>query len=430
VQDALYNTQEEQNNSISNYYEYATKEGFYTIECKKGTYKLQLDGISLRIFNTGVAILAFNLKNTSYSKASDILAINDFGRRIYPQFLGQNFLKEPKETLLAKRISLMFNNGKEIVEEFNSFTNLETIIKAREKFLPSFIKELIAPNFKKVDSLRPIIDDRMFVISQYHNDALTRKMQSYSQECGYGYETDEFWYKYVFVDGDSKTCQSRYMTKKLINESTYDRWVEWGTLFGVSRYSFVVLTGSGYGKSILLPHMQTMYFQMFTLLLTYRATIIKFSDDIQNVTQEGDTSIVAETKKLYKKYLSFLNKLYFKEVTAQEQGIELYNQAMKIMDIDKYMHDLDNEMNELHAYATMVEEKETARSMNLLTYIGGILLPPSLITSFLGMNTLSGLGEYAWFEKSQSGLWALGVTVGSAFIVPIYLKFFKKEHHE
>jgi hypothetical protein len=338
----------------------------------------------LRVFNTGVAILALNLKNTSYFKASDILAINDFGRRIYPAFLGEHFLKEPKDALLAKKISLELQGEKNVIieEDFCAFYSLRNI---QEKFLPSFIKELIEPNFK-ITTLRPIIDDRMFVLSQYHNDALTRKMQSYSQECGYGYEENEFWYKYVFVDGDSKTCQSRYMTKKLIQESTYDRWVEWGTLFGVSRYSFVALTGSGYGKSILLPHMQTMYFQMFTLLLTYRATIIKFSDEIQNATQKGDEAIVKETKKIYKKYLSFLNKLYFKEITAQDQGIELYNQAMKIMDIDRYMYDLDNEINELHSYADMIEEKSRNEKLDALTYIGAVFLPLSVATGFFGMN--------------------------------------------
>lgn len=97
VQDALYNENEVSNSCISNYYEWnEEQEGTYTINCKKGIFELELDGISLRIFNTNVAILAFNLKNTKYQNPDDILAINDFGRRIYPQFLGDKFTQDTK----------------------------------------------------------------------------------------------------------------------------------------------------------------------------------------------------------------------------------------------------------------------------------------------------------------------------------------------
>jgi len=257
---------------------------------------------------------------------------------------------------------------------------------------------LIDKNFKEPKKLRPIIDDRMFVISQYNSDALSESLKKYDAKDGYAYEYDDFWYKYLFVDGKDKTCHSRYMSKELIKNSTYDRWVEWGTLFGVSRYSFVSLTGSWFGKNRLLPHMQTIYFQIFTLLLAYRATIIKFSDEIQNVTDQADEELSKETKKLYEKYLHFLNKLYFKEVTAQDQGIELYNQAMKVMDIPKYMHDLDNEMNELHSYVEMIEEKKTAKQMNRLTRLGAIFLPGTFIAGLLGMNVLPSSIE-SWYSS-------------------------------
>jgi Mg2+ and Co2+ transporter CorA len=129
-----------------------------------------------------------------------------------------------------------------------------------------------------------------------------------------------------------------------------------------------------------------MYFQIFTLLLAYRASIIKFADDIQEITNKDDDSLINESKKLYKNYLNFLNKLYFKEVTAQEQGIELYNQAIKLMDIEKYLKDLDNEINELFNYIELIESKKETEQMNKLTKLGTLFLPPSLVASIFGMN--------------------------------------------
>ena len=382
VQDALFNKKDEANEYISKYYEYIDQEGTFTIECKKGIYELEIDGISLRIFNTNVAIISFNLINRKYKNSEDILAINDFGRRIYPQFLGENFTCETKNSFLANSITIHQPKlNKTIKEDFSKFDKKENL-NVNMNLLPSYIDHYLKKSFK---SYRHIIDDRMFVISLYLSEDMSNRLKSVEED-KYTYENDEFWYKYIFIDSESKTCQSRYMTKKLILESTYDRWVDWGTLFGISRYSFVAVSSGRFGKNVLLTYMQTMYFQIFTLLLAYRASIIYFSDEIQNTSEKDDTKIAECTEKHYKKYLNFLNRLYFKEVTAQDQGIELYDKALKIMKIEQHLADLDNEINELHSYVEMIEEKKESRSINNLTKLGTIFLPASLIASIFGMN--------------------------------------------
>ncbi|MCT7586798.1 CorA family divalent cation transporter [Aliarcobacter butzleri] len=425
VQDAIYN-KEEKDDSISNYYEYKEQKGTYTICCKKGKFELELDGLSLRIFNTKVAILTFNLKNTKYSDLDSVLAINDFGRRIYPQFLGKNFTCDTKNTILSNCITLTLN-GEEIKEDFTRFDNKKDLDNQSKKLLPNFIHRLIKDNFRnKKDcdkekykgtcKYRPIIDDRMFAISLYMNDALVSELKTFKDDKNeYEYEANDFWYKYVFVDGDYKTCQSKHMTKKLISQSTYDRWIEEGTLFGISRYSFVSITGSWFGKNRLLPHMQTMYFQIFSLLLAYRASIIKFSDDIQNITQKPEEILVKEADELYERYLKFINKLYFKEITAQDQGIELYNQAMKVMDIEKYMNDLNHEINQLHSYVSMKEEKIRNEKLDFISKIGAVLLPPSLLAGIFGMNVLT-FDETLWNETLAILLIVLSGFIGYSFI--------------
>jgi len=423
VQDAIFNQSEiEHKEFISKYYEYAEQKGSYIIQCKYGDFELEVDGISLRVFNTNVGILSFNLCNTKYSKPKEILSINDFGRRIYPQFLGKEYTKETKDSILANCLTLKLGNEviSENFEHFNDVNNLTAIPK-----LPSFIDKLIG----KMGNVRPIIDDRMFVISQYNNDNLTKELSNFKSDKTYSYVCNDWWYEYVFVDGNGKTCQSKLMTQKFVEKSTYDRWVEWGTLFGVSRYSFVALTGSCYGKNVLLPHMQTIYFQMFTLLLSYRASIIKFSDDIQNITSLTDNKIRKETPKLYSRYLKFINKIYFKEVTAQDQGIELYQKAMDILEIDKYMLDLDREMNELHTYVAMLDEREQihnaeAREKRLesISNLGAIFLPPSLLTGIYGGNVTN----YVKDDTTSMYIAAATITL-SAFLGWVIIKYKDKD---
>jgi Mg2+ and Co2+ transporter CorA len=125
---------------------------------------------------------------------------------------------------------------------------------------------------------------------------------------------------------------------------------------------------------------------MFSLLLAYRATIISFADNIQDITSQKDKELLNESQKIYKKYLNFINKLYFKEITAQDQGIELYNKALKIMNIDRYLKDLDQEINELHQYVEMIENKNETKQMNKLTKLGTIFLPGSFLAGIFGMN--------------------------------------------
>ncbi|MBD3796894.1 MAG: hypothetical protein IE887_04000 [Campylobacterales bacterium] len=398
VQDGLYNNEEENEESfISKYYEYIDgSKGTYTIDCKKGKYELSLDGISLRLFNSNIAILSFNLKNNHYTNTEDILAINDFGRRIYPQFLGDNYTQNTKDSILAHSISLTI--GKDVyTEDFSHFDKKENL-KTQDR-LPEFLSKLLDDIFEKSDNskenkrakIEKIIDDRMFTISYYNNSKLAKEMAIYDKNSDqYFYENSDFWYEYVYVDGNGKTSQSKHLTKKLLSDASYDRWVEYSTLFGISRYSFVALTSGGYGENVILPHIQTMYFQMCTLLLAYRASIIAFSNKIQDTTSLSDEEkLFQNAKKLYKDYLRFLNKLYFKEITAQEQGIELYNQASKIMDIEKHMSDLDNEINELHNYINILEEGERNKQLGFISSVGAILLPPSIISSVFGMNTLN-----------------------------------------
>lgn len=422
VREALLSTNDE--NAISKYYEYDYSEGSYKIESKKGTFILDLDGLSLRLFNTNVAILVFHCKNRRYENPEEILAINDFGRRIYPAFLGENFTQETKESSLAYSLSLTIDKHK-YKEDFKKFDTIESLQKKNFSYMPLFVQALLKDNFRNFENIEPVIDDRMFVLSLYNYNTLSQELQRVTHEKQYAYECHEWWYKYIFIDGESRTCQSKYMLERFIKEATYDRWVEWGTLFGISRYSFVALSETSFGENVLLAHMQTMYFQIFSLLLCYRATIIKFSDDIQNITSQPENLIAKETQLLYKRYLDFLNKLYFKELTAQDQGIELYNQAFKVMELDKYMNDLDNEINELHSYVTMIEEKNRNEQLDFISKLGGILLPPSLLAGFFGVNTVHTWG----FFQSSNGVVSVVLLFTSFFIMPVWMmarNFMKK----
>ena len=426
VRKTLYSDKDMTETQAAYYFEFKEQKGVYVLELSNKEYQLDIVGISMRTFDTGVGILSIELENSTYYQAKDILIINDFARRLFPQFLTQNktknlILDEVQQAFLPKRVGIKLENI-EAYEDFSYYTDNVNISKDVTN-LPHYIHVLLGKDFTSHKNsedrihIEPIIDDRMFVISMYMNDALAEKMKIYDNQFNqYEYETNNFWYEYVFVDGNGKTCQSKHMTKKLIKETTYDRWVEWGTLFGLSRYSFVALTGSWYGKNRLAPHMQTMYFQMFTLLLAYRASILHFSKRVAALTLKEKESFNLETLQsdvttIYRDYINFQNNLLFREVTAQEQGIELYEQALKVMQIDKQVKDLDNEIEELHAYVSMkVQEAQSKQAeerenrLETISNLGAVFLPATVIAGIFGMNTIE-------FAQNTNSMWLSGALI-------------------
>ena len=238
----------------------------------------------------------------------------------------------------------------------------------------------------------------MFVISFYKNSKFANDLKR-------DFIKNDRWYEYIFVDGDGKTVQNNDMQKELINKATYPRWQDRGTMYGISKYSFVCIAeNSDFIKNTVQIHIQTIYFQIFSLLLMVRATILKFSSEVSNIANNiDDKNIAKEVDKLYKSYIQFVNSFYFREITAKDQGLELYEKAMDILNIQRDIKDLDAEIEELHKYIEIKQKKEmeletekTNKKLNDISIYGGLILFASFLTGFFGMN-VGGDGNFSWW---------------------------------
>jgi hypothetical protein len=360
VNRVLYNQNEEfKENQTSYYYEKLEFEGkYFEIKIKQKIsekqyderiYKLTIDGISLRVFETGIAIFSINLKNFSYKDSVDILKINDFGRRFYAQFLNKSENKDhsekARENFLPESIKIYDKDNNTEFESKFKYEKIPNEIEIAEYimfFLNGSDRKNIVEKYRKEEFIiiHPILDDRMFVLSYYQNKDISNTLNKFSND-KYSYFQSDFWYKYLFVEWSNKTCQSKVLSKKLLEDSTYDRWIDYGTLFGITRYSFVLIFSSYWAP--LYDHFRTMYFQMFNLLLAQRASILRFSHEASLISDLKESEISAEKiSSLYLHYMKFINKLWFREITAQEQGIEMYDLAVKQMRLKEEIEALDN----------------------------------------------------------------------------------------
>ncbi len=439
-------TQDSKNNhKLIRHFKYKLNESkdlYYCIKLvgNKKPYYLQIDSILLNLYGTGTGILSFHLRNFKYSAPDQILKINKFGRRLFPPFFDldrqwvstgksnereeSDLLKMTKDYELPDAIWIGEKDAERknamsgSMEDFTAYYKNAAHIKNGPFHLPKFITALFPDNFfathqKRIDGhkiyLRPVLDDRMFVVSWYGNQEKVEKLQIFHDEkidlsgnlvsSEYAYLSSPWWYQYTFLDAGFPMCQNKEMIKQLNQNHTYARWIDEKTLYGVTRYSCMMLTkelsnkkdDKGYYKgvpSFLVGHLQTMYFKMAELCLIQRATVLSFSDEVTHVSDltrsdRNSEEVLLRIQDIYKHYILFVNKIYFREVTAQEQGIEMYDLLQKHMRLKEDIKDLDQEIEELHNYAKMVAEDKSNYQLRNLTIIGAFFLPLGLMATIV-----------------------------------------------
>ncbi len=445
-------------------------------------YNLDIDGILLNVYKTGTAILSFHLRNHHYANKDDILKINKFGRRLYIPFydLESDSIytgdkdKTPEEQLLcgtkkaevpdAIWIGNMNQNedDKNLYEDFEKYRKIENI-KYGTFLLPKFIEGLFPPFFlfeqerkgykddtrkeKNNDykiNICPVLDDRMHVVCWYGNTTLVNTLNQiengrdidigeYSLKDNrerkkyYSFETSDWWYSYIFID-TSPMHTDKFVKQNLLKEQTYTRWVTYGTLYGISRFSFVMLTSDfsdleKYSSSFLVRHLQTIYYKMAELCLLQRATVLSFSEEVTHVSnlidaKEDLDKIEKKIEELYKFYIMFVNKIYFREITAQEQGIEIYEMLQKIMRIPGDVKNLDSEIDELNRFASIIAEKTETKAIKAqekeahkLTRLATLFIIPTILAGILGMNVLPAFDSIPKFLFSWQPVWPFWISI-------------------
>lgn len=366
------------------------------ISKKEKVYSLNIKSIKLKIYDTGVAALSFFLENYDQDSTSeDILNINDYGRRVFPQFLP---LKEAQNSFLAEKISLELMH-KNVEEDFNYE------VKKNPNRISNIIMVLLGHKFKydirkteiRQVFISPIMDDRMFVLSMYRNNYKSESLTKQSTYM-YDYMNSEFWYKYIFIDNYNLTCQNKEMLKKLIKKATYTRWNNCGTLYGISRYSFVIVVDEkDFALDVLFKHFNNMYYEMSLLALIERASILRISDEASKITALDEDEALKNIKKLQRYYIEFINDLYFREVTAQEQGIELFNKLVKMMEIERDVKRLGDEIEQIQKYTSMISNERISMLLRMITYVGLIFTACTFVINVFG-------NKFVPIRKLQSDL--------------------------
>lgn len=416
----------------------------YYIEKDNRKYDLLINGIKLKIYNTGVALFIIECENhgidangNSQASFADVKNINDFGRRINLPFIP----KEPDGfTICADRLTVKIDDALFFETDFRGFVrdvNSTDVVSdsIALTYVGDFIKSILGygsdvrftsknNHEKNCCYIYPAFDDRMFVGCCVFDEDECDKIAK-SSEGVPAYLSDEktgkSFYEFSFVDpADGCTCMSPGMRKSLLEEHTYTRWIEYGTLYSIASHCFMMLLN--YPVEHLIESFLTQYMQMCYLTLVQKASIIHFqreasalSDNLEKNGKTMNTKTITRLMNLQERFVAYQSQINFSEVSPEEQAIELYAMLRKFMFIAE----------ESDAFSERLGNLEDAADTNLDFGFNKIALIFTVLSVFIGL-----FDNIMNFYKGNSGFgngavhWLVSISVAAipvSFIIILLL---------
>ncbi len=341
---------------------------------QQGDFKatLAIHGVRLKLFNTGIGMLAFELENYELAEERDITRINDYGRRTFMPFIQSN--TDRTCSSCAENVFLTCDGA--VVEAASGAVGAADSSRADRITLAPFITYFLSNDV----SIEPITDERMFVACLYVNDAFATDMAAWDDKaCAHRFlahaealspdaanSDARRLYEMMFVDGDGITCHSRPLLKQLLEEHIYTRWLECKTVTGITEYSMITVT-TRQGFAFTATSFPSEYVEMVYLALAQRASLLAFERAISEIARGN---YPAHMDDVQRQYVMFQSQLLLQEVTSQQQGIELYNLLLDNLFINRQQTGIEMQIKSLFEWNTSRNEKAENRILFLLATLG------------------------------------------------------------
>ena len=210
------------------------------------------------------------------------------------------------------------------------------------------------------------------------------------------------WIKLLNVDAPNREGDAfnthwdiREFEKQWAKERTYHRWEQWGTWYGFSYHSGVMLAKDDKFLNLCL-HFREMHFDIALLLFYLRVTLFRFSNRLSRVAEQRldhskksdgtDKQLIDDFTELRDAFSTFTLLYQFPLLSNQQQAIEMYELARKHFDIDDFYKEIKGEIDDTHEYIELKQANRLSRIANYIAWIGIPLALAALISGLFGMN--------------------------------------------
>lgn len=364
---------------------------YYVIETNENKYRLKIDAIRLRIYNTGIGMIVYELENHDHKTTlEDVNKINDYGRRLYMSYVNSTDQTDHKPTMYfcsACANNLLITSS----EDENDFDgkNDKVVLTAQISGIENFVPEneqlpIIVTRFIPFSvDISPVIGDRMYVACICQNADLMEELSAWDNKSGnYAFleksnlrslEEDNATtqlYRLIFVDGNGISCYNRNMMINLLSDHLYTRWIEYpvgnwssGSVYGITEYSIVCLKGNF--NDFTVPAFLCEYIRMAELVLAQRASLLMFEGLL------SDCSLgLRNIRKVEEKYILFQSQLLLREISPEQQPIEVYNELLESSFIIQQSEQIEKQIQNLFELENYKATTRESRVLFLLAILG------------------------------------------------------------
>ncbi len=236
-------------------------------------------------------------------------------------------------------------------------------------------------------------------------------------------EESAAWAAFLNVD-DSPQDSSEFM-RDWVKTHTYRRWAHYGTLYGFTTYSGVLMAKPSGPPA--WQHMRTLYLDQTRLLLYLRSVIFSFSTRLVSLSAQLRRCGVRSTAErrrlrdeaqiLLDAMSKFVNLYQFPLLSNQQQGLELYALQREQLDIDELFSEVRREAEDTHRLLSSWHAQEQQAFADLVQRIGLPIAVIGVTSSILALKFMEApLVALAVWLTSQ-GTWGLSVILPTAVLV-------------
>ena len=415
-------------------------------EVKEEVLRLDVNAIRLKVYNTGVAVMVYELeyhpdkKLTADRVRQNVLRINEYGRRLYPEFIpvpaDKGFLLTA-EKLEIRRVQ----DGTDEVVLSDDFRQRcrEGFYLENPTYIPDIVRGLLTWGRDGGLSIEPAIDDRMFVCCCIVDGEYPKKFLGYDPWSGFPYDsgrecrqsrpwrfrtdwdTAQELYALLNIDPDrtGSSCQSREDLDRYFDRQLYTRWMEYGTIHGVTNHSMLCVTSPSVRAEVIDPFL-TLYTRICILTLVQRASLISFDKKLSELAATDLRSWYDQDRlsDMQQTFTKFQGQLLLSEVTPQIQGIELYRKLQEMLFINELEENIQKQAGNLFE---VVEALQGSR-LN----VGGLCLAVAALALTVWQAREVFSPDYDW---PPNQIVEIAIALSIVILVPFLTKRFLKLRH-
>jgi hypothetical protein len=215
----------------------------------------------------------------------------------------------------------------------------EKQLRERLDYLPND-RMVVSPAYGLAgQSLKPADMKRLFSLALY----VDRASDTYDGLDGYAYEP-----KFV---------------NELLEKDSLGRWIGLGNYSGCCGYANAYLGFGGFFNNVIAPsHIPYIYGRMLTLALFYQMALRHYNRRINYATKQlSEDEKTTEFQRLRKQFIRFTNSYWFREVTSQVQGIEIFNLQTQALELEAEYSLIKDEMERADEYSNALRSEESAK---------------------------------------------------------------------